>query len=849
MRLEFHGLKSADRSVELSRLNLFRGPVGSGKSTALDALRLLALGYVPANGKAESSTARLMRESEILVRLSLGDRLLERSLSLDKGKFRGGAVDSTLPPKAKATEHAESIRALFGVSDTEAAENLDLRQLLAASGNERAKKVQALLDSSGLTNAEIMALVAPLAICRAAKYPEDRLPQEPATLSKVADGLVFTLEKSLVAALESATAEVAGWLDQFGLVGTIERVNLAKGAAAAIEKDSRAARKAIEDRKIEIEKPAETARATKAKRDMARDNRARLQGEIDRAISTQTARTQAEAPIPAFRSQVEIAAAAKAEAFARLDERGAHEAAITALVDPEEIPTPPYVSVDPTPDADALDAEAAAIVDPEKPTLKLATIDPSVSARAADLDQEAAQLSAQADAKRLPELFSTASAVAEHGAALRALELAKKSPWVEVAKHADDIDAKLVEAGTWRTDVKIETDCLRELARANGGDISAIEARLVAATEALAVAESKAKASAESIAKMRAEIKSLRDAADVKRAEAKAIRDEAAKALAAANETARNAYAEALSEWTKVHADNEKARDGKRQVAKEIRAAAISRATTTNDALRTEFETNVEARRVAVNANENARAKYRKAIADITSAAQAAQTAHDKAVADLKEAEARLAGIASVSCDLTTTQAAVEQLDKEIAELDKTLEACEQSETLLAEMSRLLTEIEKATARKDAYSALEWSLSRSRNEDVRRRSGGIVAEMTKFLRAAGLGETPYIRVDRGVCEFGLRRGSQEIAVEALSGGESVIFCSALAAAIIVLRKPTIKVLLIEGAELGSGDPAQAVMRGAAAMDLDLVMIATNANVEPVAGFVLHEVAAPVEAVA
>ena len=847
MKLEFTGLKSSDRAVELSKLNLFRGPVGSGKSTALDAFRFLALGYVPANGKAESSTARLMRESELIVRLSLGDRLLERSLTLDKGKYRGGAMDSTLPPKAKATEHAESIRALFGVSDTEAAENLDLRQLLAASGNERAKKVQALLDSSGLTNAEIMALVAPLAICRAAKHPEDRLPEDPPTLSKVADGLVFTLDKPLVAALESATTDVTAWLDQFGLVGTIERVNLAKGAAAAIEKDSRAARKAIEDRKIEIQKPAETAKAAKAKRDTARDNRARLQAEIDLAISTQTARTQAEAPIPALRSQVELAAAAKAEAFARLDERPAHEAAIAALVDPDEIPTPPYVSVDPTPEADALDAEAAAIVDGEKPTFIPASIDPGVSARAALLDQEADQLSANADTKRLPELFSTAAAVAEHGAARSALELAKKSPWHTVAGLADEVDQHLTDDA--RMVAMIRTDQIRALAKANGGDISAIEARLVAATEALAVAESKARASAESIAKMRAEIKSLRDAADVKRVEAKAIRDEAAKALAAENETARNAYAEALSLWMKACNDNAATRDGKRQVAKEIRAAAIAAATTTNDALRTEFAAKCDERRRTIVANENARAKYRKAIADITSAAQAAQTAHDKATADLAAAEARLAGIASVSCDLTTTQGAVEQLDKEIAELDKTLEACEQSETLLAEMSRLLTEIEKATARKDAYSALEWSLSRSRNEDVRRRSGGIVAEMTKFLRAAALRGKPYIRVDRGECEFGLRRGSQEIAVEALSGGESVLFCSALAAAIIVLRKPTIKVLLIEGAELGSGAPAQAVMRGAAAMDLDLVMIATNANVEPVAGFVLHEVAAPVEAVA
>ena len=195
MRLEFNGLKAADRSVELGKLNLFRGPVGSGKSSCLDALRFLALGYVPQNGKLPELTGRLMRGTEIGARLSLDGRTLERRLICEQVKgvtrYRAEAIDSAHSPKAKATEHSERIRGLFGSSDAEAAENLDLRALLSLSGNERAKKVQALLaNTSGMSVDEIMSIVGPLAVCRVAEYPEAKLPTDATALAGLAAGFL-----------------------------------------------------------------------------------------------------------------------------------------------------------------------------------------------------------------------------------------------------------------------------------------------------------------------------------------------------------------------------------------------------------------------------------------------------------------------------------------------------------------------------------------------------------------------------------------------------------------------------------------------------------------------------------
>ena len=289
MRLEFHGLKSADRSVELSRLNLFRGPVGSGKSSCLDALRFLALGYVPQNGKAEAATARLMRGTEIGARLSLNGRTLERRLICEQVKgvtrYRAEATDSAHSPKAKATEHSERIRGLFGSSDAEAAENLDLRALLSLSGNERAKKVQALLaNTSGMSVDEIMSIVGPLAVCRVAEYPEAKIPTDAAAIAGLAAGFLHALDAGKKAALHAATEQVRQWLGEMTLPDTCERANMAKSEAARALAEKKAARTELENRKMQLGDVADTEVNLSTKRDAAIQRRGSLQGEIDRAI-------------------------------------------------------------------------------------------------------------------------------------------------------------------------------------------------------------------------------------------------------------------------------------------------------------------------------------------------------------------------------------------------------------------------------------------------------------------------------------------------------------------------------------------------------------------------------------
>ena len=854
MRLEFNGLKAADRSVELGKLNLFRGPVGSGKSSCLDALRFLALGYVPQNGKLPELTGRLMRGTEIGARLSLDGRTLERRLICEQVKgvtrYRAEAIDSAHSPKAKATEHSERIRGLFGSSDAEAAENLDLRALLSLSGNERAKKVQALLaNTSGMSVDEIMSIVGPLAVCRVAEYPEAKLPTDATALAGLAAGFLHALDAGKKAALHAATEQVRQWLGEMTLPDSCERANMAKGEAARALAEKKAARTELENRKMQLGDVADSEVALSSRRDAAIQRRGSLQGEIDRAISTRSARTNAEAPIPALVALVEELTATHAAALDRLGEIVALEAQVAAIVDPPAVANWTPVPAAATPEADALDAEAAAIVDPPAPPApKVHFIDAGQSSRASALDQEAATLTAEADAIRLGDLRPIAAEESALKAAETAHAKALENPWREVVKHADDIDAKLGQAGTWSLEVKIETDCLRELARHHGGDVEALKAAVESAATALELAKEQSAKSAAAIQGARQKREELREAARLKREEASAIRIAAEQAAKAANAQEATVHAQAVEAWKAECRKSAEARKAKTDAAKALRRNAVEYVALQNEALKKAYDDAVSVRHVAVTANEREKFRLTKQIEAIRADARGAQEKLDRARADLAEAKAKLEGIATVTTDIDAAQADLAIVEGEIKTVDAALELVKSTNALREEMATLVGKIEAAAANQVAYAALEWALGRLRAEDVRRRSGGLVAHMDTFLAAAGRTETAYIRVDRGVCEFGWKRGSDEIALEALSGGEGVIFSAALASAVIVSRDVPIKALLIEGAELGSGDPALAIMRGAAAMPLDLVMVATNATVEPVAGFVLHEIGV-VEAVA
>ncbi len=75
-KLELDGFKAQQSLENLSGLDLFIGPNGTGKSARLEAASLAILGYVPGRGKKADDTMALAAGDQISVGLELDNGFL-----------------------------------------------------------------------------------------------------------------------------------------------------------------------------------------------------------------------------------------------------------------------------------------------------------------------------------------------------------------------------------------------------------------------------------------------------------------------------------------------------------------------------------------------------------------------------------------------------------------------------------------------------------------------------------------------------------------------------------------------------------------------------------------------------
>lgn len=761
-RLAWTGLKSTDRDLALGPLTLLVGAVGSGKSSALEALRFVALGHVPALGKSEVATARLMRDREISVEATLEDgRMFSRSLWRRGGKLQSEAFASWLPPKSGLTETGEAIRALFGASDIEAAEALDLRELLSCSAAERSKRIERLLDASGLSPAVLAARGWSLTWLRLAGVPSERIPAgtEAEATAASCQTLVPDEVRGAAAGVADALRAILG---SGGLAAAQDHARQAKLDAAAQVRANVAARAEIEDR---LGGPIETLGNLPAERDAVAATMERARRDLETGAEAAVVRQAAGVVLPGLQERAADTARALEAAMEALPRIEQARAEAAALVDPPEVVAPAAVE----PDRQAI-AEAEAL-----------------EHRAREEDDAGA-------AVPLPLPVSTAAESAAVTIAEREAERAASSPWREV----EAVASRIFQLGSMLPEPAHaqHVDCgdrLVALAKEHGGDGLAILDRRATARRALGLAELAAAKREEEILDAMQRRTGHAAAAMRLRAEAADFRYGALERARLANAEARAAYADAAGE----------------------RARALS-------------------------LNRTARTRLEAEAAYLETTAREAQTAADRSAADLAETEARLAGIASVAVDVDAAARALESSREVLVILDARIARLRQAEIRRAEMTALLAEIDRATAEQKCWAAAEWACQRLREEDLTARAKGLESRMAKFLAAAGRAEEPFLRAGRGVCEFGLRRAGKEIAVEALSGGEHALFIAAMASAVIALRGPDLRALLVEAAELGAGDAAQAMLRGCAAVaDEVQVILATNAEIGAPAGWTVH----------
>lgn len=789
-RVEIVGLKCNDSAENLGPRTLVTGEVGSGKSRISDALRFAALGYVPAQGKREADTARLMRGALMRVTVTLSDgRSFWRQLRRKGPGFTSEAGASWMDVDAKPSEVSEAIRSLFGSSDLEAEECLDLRALLAASPNERAKRIEALLDATAMTPEDQASLLYAMPVFRLAGMDASRIPAAPAEASKVATSLAQTLTAAQREAVAAAHAVAEQTMLARGAAEALAEAGRSKNAEKERVRGKQQARKEIEDRSGPA--PAVTLDVLSRQRQARTDRLAELRAQV-----------KAHEDVRAAREQAEHAAQAAQEALDAVLAAGDPTSRAAAL----------------KAESEALRAKAGALVEPAPvPAPVLAEEDAALIEQAMQLEEDARALDEQADGQRTeppaaprlakaPAVDTSAVTLAE-----KALEQAKANPWQAVRSNAEQVRTLAVPA---------EQQVLRDAVAA---DLDAL-------------ADKHGGLSVRQAAK----------AMNIATGRLMAARDEAAK-VEGDNAMARTAYEAALRAWNDAQAAVEATRiragEMRAQAAKirETQRAAVTKA---NDGLKAAYRRACGDRAVAADrVAQERRALTAQAEAKATAATDLLRGWTGRAAA-LAEARARLDGLAvAAPLDLEAASRETADLEAQVSSIDEQRRVVQAADARKRELSALAAELDSAMAAGEAWTAIEWALQRIRERDLADRSGPLVERMHAFLKAAGRPEVPFLRAAKGKVDFGWRRGADEIAVEALSGGETVLATTALAGAVLALRAPDVRVLLIEAAELGLHHAAS-LMAGCEALagEVGTTLVATCLPIEARNGWKHIEVA-------
>lgn len=209
-----------------------------------------------------------------------------------------------------------------------------------------------------------------------------------------------------------------------------------------------------------------------------------------------------------------------------------------------------------------------------------------------------------------------------------------------------------------------------------------------------------------------------------------------------------------------------------------------------------------------------------------------ADEVHARAEAVVKKCREDLAGTPSMDAlreAREKAEAAVEKARFDLLAAEKRA-ACVQA--LRAAERRL----HEARAKSALYAAAEWAMQRVREHELSEAKAQLLTPMQAFYDGAELGYTPVLNAAKGKVEFGLQIDPGDAKsvrqVEALSGGEFVLYATALAAALLSLRKPDLRLMLVEAVECGLsrfGGVSVELLKGIAAVDkyVATTLVASN----------------------
>lgn len=490
MRISVSGMKARNIGVDLDRLNLVSAPNGSGKSTLADAIRYLALGYVPALGRRPLDTSALMRDDEIKVMLDLPDgKVIDRRLERTAKGLTQGVSCSWLGPKAKQSEHEAAALALFGREEADVAECLDIRQLLGATPQQRAGRISAMLEAGRGSAGDRLNAIARVMISRLVGLPEERLPEE----IGVAFGMVGEPQQAAFGAMKATMKARV----EAGIEGALAWANEEKNRANRDLGGRMKAKEEIERRLNSLPPAAGDVPKLEAER-------TRLEQQIGAARER-----SAEAG-----RKVEVAASARAEVVARKAQLAqAEEAEKAAQIDAGDV-------------NDAMLADVQGKLDALQP--------PKPGALGKKVEEKRAEIARLDEAmlalKPLP-IPSEAEELATAEALAREMKEALDSPWAEIAAIGKSLAKSKTEAAS-KAGLRLQAIAKKHAP----GDPEEIGARIDKASKALEKAHAAVEAAKKAEAKRSATFadlhaqksKATREGLDIVDADNRAQREAAA---------------------------------------------------------------------------------------------------------------------------------------------------------------------------------------------------------------------------------------------------------------------------------------------------------------------------------
>lgn len=778
-RIQARGVKlAAGRTVPLSKMTLFLGDHGTGKSAAMSAVRLGAVGFEPALGRANEQTARLMAGEEMGVELNFDDgSAATRTWRRRRGSVQGDATASW-QPTGTATEAGEAIRTRFGASDDEVAEVLDLREFLNASASERARRIDAILDATSSVRDPDASLEA-LILARLAGQDESRIPSQP-------DDMALWIR----ATRATTTADHLGAIDQNPVRARLKERGAADALVLAGEwkreldqslRTKRAARQELEDRVRAMATPAGRLVDLKEAHAVAIGSIGTLTERIRAARLARDGMAKTRAAL----EDAEIEFGKAREKEATLEQ---------IVVDLQETERRKAALVRPQQGAIPAEPERQEVADRVAELVAQAEVheDHAAGTAVAYVREPAAP------ATPTPEVYEDLLKNAR-----RRVDDARAEPWRKVGELATTIHDH------------------PNVGPAVMGAAAGI--RLIAANQATP------------LDKLVEELRRVERGSKEAETVWGAYREAVAKAKAANNvadkaaERAASLAADARKCRNEADALTRAERDRRARVERETKAAADTKFLHDLDAFQREA-----ARLDGIAANLR---KERDAIASRAAGAGTKLRALRETIAasHVQTAEALVADEGA----LATTVAARDDLAQRIRAFES-LDACTR------EMHAITAAIAACEAGSEVARASEWALQTLRSRDLGARGAPLLDRIQRFLVAAGLPVEPYLKADKRTVDFGWVRDGKPVHVSAMGGGDAVLFQTALAAAIIALRKAPVRVVLVEAAEAGRAWLTSALQRGLAAVQdgFDNAIVSTcSETAKPEEGWVAIDMGA------